>query len=142
MARSNRPSGLTSLHERPWGDADFEHPLVEGIDFPRVLVSEARWLADRNTLVVEILPGHNAPSETTFRIKGLKPGAKWTLIQDGDQIGSLGPDNVASGAIREGPPPDSMTISRPWPLERDWTFVACNESAAHRSDFLSRNLVA
>lgn len=113
MARSNRPGGLTAIHEQPWGDEAFAHPLVEGIDFPRVLVSEARWLSDNETLVVEVLPGHDAPAETSFRIAGVKAGEKWSLTHDGKQIGALGADRVASGAIATSDDKDSLTLKLP-----------------------------
>src|SRR5205807_186572 len=79
LARSDRPSGILNIHEHPWSDLDFNYPLVEGIDFPRVLVSEARWLADKRTLVVEVVPGYEAPDKTSFRIQGIKSGERWNL---------------------------------------------------------------
>ncbi len=113
MARSNRPNGILNLHERPWSDAEFAYPLVEGIDFPRVLVREARWDADRRTLVVELAPGYNVPDQTSFRIQGIKSGERWTLSRDGKPVGALGPDNTASGAIGKSSDTDAIQISLP-----------------------------
>lgn len=99
MARSNRPGGLAAMHHHPWGDEDFKYPLVEGIDFPRVLVAEARWNPDRAALTVELRPGFEAPASTEFRVVGGAPGDSWTLTRDGAEIVSLGPDNIATGAL-------------------------------------------
>ncbi len=113
LARSNRTEGLTRLHQKPWGDSEFDYPLVEGVDFPRVLVSEARWIADRKTLVIEMLPGYEAPKSAAFRITGLKSGDGWSLLQNGKPVGGIGPDSVASGAVKKGLANGTIEIELP-----------------------------
>lgn len=117
MARSNRPGGLAKMHLEPWGDEAFEHPIVEGIDFPRVLVREARWNPDRESLIVALLPGRDAPKETKFRISGADGGAHWELERDGEAVGAVGPDGLASGALARGATPGTLDVSIP--LERE-----------------------
>lgn len=101
MAKSNRPNGIVDLHERPWGDSEANQPLVEGIDFPRVLVAEARWSADGRALTLELAPGPDAPERASFRVAGagLDVGANWTLAAGEEVLGSLGPDGIATGAL-------------------------------------------
>jgi hypothetical protein len=113
MARSNRPNGLLNIHDRPWGDDEFKYPLLVGVDFPRVVVSEARWNKDGKTLVIEMLPGYDAPAETSFRIQGVKSGEAWSLSRDGKQIGSISPDGGHSGAIANSDSPGEIAITIP-----------------------------
>jgi hypothetical protein len=117
LARSNRPNGLWRLHNQPWGDADFAHPLVEGIDFPRVLVRYAAWDAPAESLRLTLLPGEQPLERTRFRVSGLDPARSWRLLRE-DQP-------VAEVDWREPAPAPGVTVASPGvveialPLERE-----------------------
>ena len=85
----------------------FDHPLIEGIDFPRVLVAEARWLADAGKMIVELAEGHDAPPTARFRVTGVEPGTDWSVTRAGKAIGKFGPDGIASGVVASGPAADT-----------------------------------
>jgi len=82
LARSNRPNGIWQMHNRPWSDDDFAYPLLEGVDFPRVIVRQAFWDPTPGKLVVAIEPG-SGPVETSFRLVQLDPSHSWELTRDG-----------------------------------------------------------
>jgi hypothetical protein len=90
LARSNRPNGMWQLHNRQWTDADFRHPLVEGVDFPRALVRSAWWDADAQVLHVTLVPGTNAAEPTRFRVTGLDPAESWEVLRDGAHLARIG----------------------------------------------------
>ena len=110
LARANRHDGIRQLHQEPWGDVHFRYPLLEGVDFPRVLVRQAHWDADGAALLFTLSPGA-ASGETTFRITQLDPTRAYTLSRDGAplarfQLNGDMPDTTVSAAG-----PDSVTVT-------------------------------
>jgi hypothetical protein len=65
--------------------AKFTEPTVEGIDFPRVRVRVARYLASRRTLDVELAAGTAAEvgQPTTFTVTKLVRGARYAVVING-----------------------------------------------------------
>jgi hypothetical protein len=102
LARSNRPNGMWELHNRPWTDADFRHPLVSGVDFPRALVRVAWWDADAQALHVSLVPGSDAAGVTRFRVTGLDPEQPWEVLRDGAPLARVDDwtPEVEAGATR------------------------------------------
>jgi hypothetical protein len=110
LARSNRRNGVWQLHNRPWTDADFSMPLLEGVDFPRVLVRRAWWDADAQTLHLTLLPGNSAVEPTRFRVAGLDPARAWEILRDGATLA-----RVAEGSA--DPPGARVRVAAPGVLE-------------------------
>jgi hypothetical protein len=122
LARSDREGGIWQLHNRPFEDADFHHPLVAGVDFPRALVRLAYWDAEAETLHVTLLPGTVVRGATEFRLTGLDPARSWELRVDGTVIARV--DDWKAGAVGEG-----VRVAEPGvllvrtPLDRELRFT-------------------
>ncbi len=55
-----------------------EHPMVEGLDFPRVALNEARW--EGEVLRLGLQPNAESAAKTTsFRVVGLRQPSSWTV---------------------------------------------------------------
>ncbi len=56
-----------------------DEPMIKGVDFPTVAMSEARWV--ENELRLNLHPQNAAVKgqETSFRIVGLDHPARWTV---------------------------------------------------------------
>ena len=65
--------------------AKFRQPTVEGVDFDRLAVSQAFYDDDLHTLVVAVTPAvaGDRGGETSFRVTGVEPGARYTVNVDG-----------------------------------------------------------
>jgi hypothetical protein len=105
VARSNRAYGFWQLHNEPWSDAQFAHPLLEGVDFPTVVVRQAYWDARRERLFVVLEPGGDPVATARFRLTHLEPGRVYTLLRDGDVLAEFRgePGDVAAGVRVKAP---------------------------------------
>lgn len=116
LARSNRPSGLWKMHNEPWQVGDFFYPTLSHVDFPRVLVRQAIWDREHETLLFTLEPA-DGPLKTTFRISNiptnflsdlLKDGEPFAAIDEhaqavGDGVTNLGPGEIEFPVQLDGP---------------------------------------
>lgn len=101
MARSNRPNGIHKLHNQPWSGEDFTHPLLEKVDFPNVLVRQAYWDSEGETLRIALEPGAGGVASSTFRVTNLDPSRPYSVVLDGETVADIRWDDGQSGdAIR------------------------------------------
>jgi hypothetical protein len=97
LARSNRPNGLSQLHNQPWGEIDRIYPLVAKVDFPNVLVRQAVWDAEHETLLFILEPLDGGKTRTTFRIENIPTNMLASLDQEGKMIAAIDEHAQASG---------------------------------------------
>jgi hypothetical protein len=96
-AEAMSPGAWTRLSESPLPK---QPGLVEGVDFPRLALAEARW--ERDELRLRIHPQNDeVQGQTTrFRVTGLDDPNRWRV--DGDaQLASSGQDLVVETSIRD-----------------------------------------
>lgn len=87
-AEAVSPGAWAALAAAPLGD----QPVVEGVDFPRLALAQARWRGDQLHLLLAPLPGF-AGEPTSFAVRGLIEPAKWR---------ATGPPGTSSGADDRG----------------------------------------
>ena len=110
LARANVKDGLWKLHQEPWGEAHFQEPLIEAVDYPSVLVRRAIYDGSKKALIVSTQPGSvvgtglKPASTTAFRVRNLTSGRNYGLWQDGKFIKQLkGQDSITLEAPLDGP---------------------------------------
>lgn len=65
----------------------FEEPAVEGVDFPRIALSEARWDGSSLHLAAHPQNAGVAGTRTRVRVVNIDTAVKWLLIQaDGNRL--------------------------------------------------------
>ena len=65
----------------------FEEPAVEGVDFPRIALSEARWDGSSLHLAAHPQNAKVAGTRTRVRVVNIDPAIEWLLIQaDGNRL--------------------------------------------------------
>jgi hypothetical protein len=111
LARSNRPNGLWKLHNEPWGDLDRIYPLVAKVDFPNVLVRQAVWDADYETLLFILEPLNGGKTRTTFRIENIPTNMIASLDQEGKLIAAIDEHAQASGTLIKNLDPGVIQIT-------------------------------
>ena len=104
LARSNRPSGLWQMHNEPWKTADHFHPIVSNVDFPNVLVRQAYWDNENETLLFTLEP-RDESTRTTFRISRIPTNFLSELFQEGELIAAVDEhaQAVGEGVTNLGP---------------------------------------
>jgi len=88
LARSNRPGGLWKLHNEPWEKAELGTPVLRKVDFPSVLVRQAIWDDESDSLLFSLEPSGEGAGETTFEMAQLDPSLEYELYRDGERLES------------------------------------------------------
>lgn len=96
MARSNRPDGIHKIHNEPWTESAFSHPLLEKVDFPDVLVRQAVWDPQTRRLLFTLEPGNEAPVTAKFGLANLDPERAYRLTGADGEIATIRGQKEAS----------------------------------------------
>jgi hypothetical protein len=89
IARANPEDGLWKMHNQPFDNAHFQEPVVEGVDFPKVLLSRAIYDRDKQALVITAVPGAKKGGKTSLKINRLSPAKSYAVYLDGEQKGTI-----------------------------------------------------
>lgn len=111
MAESNRPNGLWKLHNEPWDRKAFGHPVLAGIDFPTVLVRQAVWDDEYETLLFTLEPSGDKPILTKIRIENIYTNYLAILEQDGEYRAAIDEHAQVAGPDTRNLDPGSIEIS-------------------------------
>ena len=109
MARSNRPNGLWKMHNEPFGGEAFNHPLLSHVDFPNVLVKQAVWDDESESLLFTLVP-MNDTMGTTFRIENIHTNYLATLFQEGSWIAAVDEHGQVAGKNTRNLDPGEIEI--------------------------------
>jgi hypothetical protein len=96
-AEAVSPGAWARLSEAPLPD---QPGRVEGVDFPRLALSGARWKADALHLRLHPQNGEVEGEPTRFRVTGLEAPDRWQVEGDA-RLGSEGRDLVVETSIRD-----------------------------------------
>jgi len=86
IARANPKNGMWTLHNRPFDGPHFEAPMVEGVDFPKIVLRRAIYDKQREALVLTTEPGTDQRGTTTLKVIALDPDRSWRLLVDGREV--------------------------------------------------------
>jgi hypothetical protein len=86
LARSNRPKGLWKLHNEPWDAAQLASPILRKVDFPAVLVRQAIWDDESESLLFSLEPSAEGVGETTFEFAQLDPAREYALYRGDERL--------------------------------------------------------
>lgn len=75
---------IVSLFQRQWTRRDFGYPLLAGIDPEKVIVRQATWDDEYETLLFTLEPKGDEPVLTTIIIEYLYTNLMSILLQDGE----------------------------------------------------------
>ena len=89
MAQLNDGNVSWRIYNQPWKPAHFEQPFISGVDYPRVLVSQAVFDAQKDALVVGLEPGKTEVDEVSVDINKLSPRKVYVVEIDGKPVGKL-----------------------------------------------------
>lgn len=98
LARFNRPNGLWKLHNEPRGEKDFSHPLLQNVDFPKVMVRQAYWDEERNTLFATLTTQEEEEVSTTFGFGNLNSHGEYEIYRNGKRVALDSGESMAQDA--------------------------------------------
>jgi hypothetical protein len=110
MARSNRPNGLWKMHNEPWDRKSFGHPLLAQVDFPNVLVRQAVWDDESETLLFTLEPVGDVPVFTSFVIENIYTNYLAILEQDGEYLAAIDEHAQVAGVNTRNLDPGQVEI--------------------------------
>lgn len=102
QARINDGGGLWALHNEPWDETFFAQPYISGVDYPRALVTQAIYDADKQALIVGLKPGTESAGTVSIDVNQLDPQKHYVIKVDDRLQGKLdnGALTVLEGALR------------------------------------------
>ena len=86
IARGNPKNGIWTIHNRPFDNAHFDAPMVEGVDFPNVILRRAIYDKQREALVLTTEPGTDQRGTSSLKVVNLDPARSWRLFIDGREM--------------------------------------------------------
>ena len=89
LARLNRPNGLWKLHNQPWEEKHFKQPYVSGVDYLAIGVSQAFYDAEKDALILTLVPGPAKAETVSFVIRQLDPSKTYDVFRNGNLLGRL-----------------------------------------------------
>lgn len=107
---ADRLHGLRDLHDAPWDLKDFNHPVVANVDFPKVVVRQAIWIEERQTLLFILEPQEDS-AITTFRINSIPTNFIASLYKENELIAAIDEHGQAAGARVRNLDPGEIEIT-------------------------------
>lgn len=86
LARSNRPGGLWKLHNEPWERPGLDAPILQKVDFPSLLVRQAIWDEESDSLLFSLEPSGKGAVATTFELAQLDASRDYELYRDDERL--------------------------------------------------------
>jgi hypothetical protein len=93
-ARANMKNGISAMHNQPWDSSHFTEPYVSDVPYPRAIVTQAVWDADKQALVLTLVPGQSANESIEFLIQQLNPAFEYVVTRNGVQLGFINKGSV------------------------------------------------
>ena len=88
-AHLNQKDGFWLLYNRPWGDAQLSSPQLTNVEYPRAIVKQAYYDAEKDALILTLVAGEQPGGTTTFAVQRLDPSKTYTILRNGEQLGRL-----------------------------------------------------
>lgn len=89
FARLNPGNGLWNLTNNLSATYAIDGPQLVGVDYPRVLVSQAYYDAGRKRLAIELKPGTDYRGQISFAIHKLARKPAYAIMVDGKPVGRV-----------------------------------------------------
>jgi hypothetical protein len=125
LAEVNVKNGIWALHNEPWKEAHFARPSITGVEYPKALVKQAYYDADKDFLLVTLVPGiRSAKTSTQFLVNKLDGSKVYSVRKNGKILGYVkkGVLQPQKGAkVLEAKGEGKLGISTD--LSRTYTFV-------------------
>lgn len=90
-------NGLSAIYNEPWDKKHFAKPYISKVQYPEVIVSQARYVDEKDTLIVTVQPGTEYEGKTSFLVNQLDASKKYKVIKDGKTVGMFNRGKVKSG---------------------------------------------
>lgn len=88
-AHLNEKDGLWRLYNKPWGKSELSSPQLTNVEYPRAIVKQAYYDAEKDTLVLTLVAGEQPGGVTTFAVERLDPSKTYTILRNGKALGRL-----------------------------------------------------
>ncbi|WP_374469654.1 hypothetical protein [Phenylobacterium sp.] len=89
FARLNPGEGLWRLNNDLASTYVVDGPEVVGVDYPKVLVSQAYFDQARGVLAVAVKPGTEYRGEVSFRVRNLPRSGVYAVLLDGEPVATV-----------------------------------------------------
>lgn len=89
VAMLNVKNGLWAMHNRPWGDDEFNKPYVSRVEYPKAIVKQAYYDPSKDVLIVTIMAGTKDTRTTSFTVNKLDRSKNYSITKDGKTLGQL-----------------------------------------------------
>lgn len=123
-AEVNVKNGIWALHNEPWKDNYFAQPFISNVEYPKAVVKQAYYDSGQDMLLVTIVPGTKAATNTFFVVNQLDKSKVYSFRKNGKLLGYVKKgvlEEQREGKVLEAKGEGSVGISTD--LSRPYTFV-------------------
>ncbi len=89
LARLDKGNDFRKLYQNPWTDAHFKEPFISDVDYLTTNVSQAVYDANKQALVVTLMPGPVKAAKISFKVRQLDPAKTYSVLKDKKPAGRL-----------------------------------------------------
>jgi hypothetical protein len=120
-ARLCPKDGFWKLYNEPWDKADFERPELCEVDFPSVLVREARYLDASRTLRMVLAPGRETDEPRRVSVARLDLSRTHVVQVDGRDVLTIGGERTraAEGEVSAEADRDAKLLRLAFPMRKE-----------------------